>query len=160
MIRAFRRVVLIFSPAVSVALICITVGCDGTNRPSTVKVSGGVKVNGKPMTKGRIRFIPEESSEGKTAIGDIDETGHFRLSTFEPGDGIVPGMYVADVSGLGISDPPQTDAGADMGAKVANEEAAGGSPSVPKKYTDTKTSGLRYTITESDDGRELNINLQ
>jgi hypothetical protein len=102
----------------------------------------------------RIRFVPSGDG-GRTAIGDTDANGNFKLSTFEPGDGIIPGEYDADITSKTI--PSQVVDTADMAAKVASVEPKDGA--IPQKYRDSKTSQLHYTFTDEDNKRELKVEL-
>lgn len=131
-------------------------GCGrGGGRPATVRVSGVVTLNGRPVPETRIRFTPESEQSGRTAIGDTDASGKFTLSTFEPGDGIVPGIYDVDLTSNAV--PQAAVDTTDLTAKLAATEAA--TESIPEKYRDRKTSGLHYTFTEQDEGRMIEVNL-
>jgi hypothetical protein len=74
------------------ALGLLLPGC--SEKPKTVKVSG--KVYGPDGKEGlpaaaEIVFQPTES--GRPATGIIYDDGSFRLTTFENGDGALPGRY-------------------------------------------------------------------
>jgi hypothetical protein len=132
-------------------------GCGGSSgRPKAIPVSGVLTFNGKPVSGARVRFIPIVEG-GRTAIGDTDDSGKFTLATFEPGDGIIPGEYDADVT-TNMAPPENPVVTGDIAAKIAAERPADGS--VPAKYADAKTSGLHYTFTEEDSGRVVDMKLQ
>lgn len=108
----------------AVLLGSLIAGCsDG--RPRRVPVSGTVLIDGKPLTTGFIRVIPENA---RAAVGQIDAQGHFVLTTFDPADGCVPGTHRVEV--------------------VAYEKTASGATRtlVPEKYKDATTSDLTVTI--------------
>jgi hypothetical protein len=71
-------------------------GC-GPQRPETVRVSGRVLCNGQPLPKpGVVYFAPVEAAEGFTlrpGKGEFDERGYFSATTWESGDGLMPGRY-------------------------------------------------------------------
>ena len=121
----------------AVALFAIVglIGCGGTAKPKTVPVSGVVTTGGKAVTAARIRFIPD-APDGRTAFGDLDSEGKFSLTTFDKGDGVIPGSYKVDVT-------PQNDTppGGDIKEKTATPKAA-----FPDKYRDTQKSGLSYQL--------------
>jgi hypothetical protein len=115
-------------------------GC-GSKGPKLFKVSGTVKFKDGTLIpvpekgKGKAPTItfnlvgdPPPGQQKKGAGGTIDENGHFELMTFKPGDGVMPGKYVATIT--------------------ANEKY----PPDPKfnlvhdKYLKAATSGLEYTI--------------
>jgi hypothetical protein len=75
-------------------LFSLTVGC-GDGRPRCVPVSGKVLIDGKSLTQGYIRLIPAKT---RPAIGNIDAQGRFTLTTFERGDGCVPGTHRVELS--------------------------------------------------------------
>src|SRR4051794_39512672 len=66
-------------------------GC-GSGGPAMGRVSGTVKVDGQPLTKGTVTFV---STDGQrpNATGAIDSNGNYTLQTTEPGDGAVVGSY-------------------------------------------------------------------
>ncbi len=74
-------------------------GC-GPKHPQTAPVSGRVTYQGRPLTTGRIAFQPEQ---GRPAIGDIGPDGTYRLTTFEPGDGALPGHYRVTVESMRVT---------------------------------------------------------
>lgn len=79
-----------------VCLTLIATGCGGSN-PKTIKVAGKVSYNGGPVTQGSITFQPTKTAEGalsRPARGDIGSDGTYELSTFETGDGAIPGDYL------------------------------------------------------------------
>ena len=79
----------------SVVTICafVTAGC-GDGRPARVPVSGRVLIDGQPLTHGYVRFSPANS---RASTGQLDASGHFILSCFEPGDGAVIGAHKVSV---------------------------------------------------------------
>jgi hypothetical protein len=108
-------------------------GC-GDGRPTIVPVSGVVLVDGKPVTEGVIRIRPDAAM---SAAGRIGPDGRFSLTTFESGDGCVPGTHPVEV--------------------FAFEPRAGGYFWLaPKKYSEPN-SGLSITI--SGPTNDLKVNL-
>lgn len=70
-------------------------GCGGSN-PKTIKVVGKVSYQGKPVTQGTVTFQPTKTAEGapnRPATGVLSADGTYELSTFEAGDGAIPGEY-------------------------------------------------------------------
>jgi hypothetical protein len=78
----------LFSLAIALAWAASS-GCGGGDegRVPTVRVSGTLTVDGKPVSKGTVHFVPEK---GRPATG-IVEDGKFTLTTYNDGDGAIPG---------------------------------------------------------------------
>jgi hypothetical protein len=72
---------------IGMALAAAT-GCG--RRVTLVPVSGVVEVDGKPLAGGAITVAP---ADGRAAGGAIEADGRFTLSTFAPGDGVMPGRH-------------------------------------------------------------------
>lgn len=106
------------------AFVAATAGC-GDGRPRRVPVSGQVLIDGRPLTHGYVRLMPDNA---RPATAQIGPDGRFTLKTFEDGDGSVVGTH------------PMI---------VAANEALGETRQrwhAPPKYADPKTSGLTATI--------------
>lgn len=117
------------------ALCCLSTGC-GDGRPTRVKVSGKVLIDGKPLTHGNIKFVPEGA---RPSAGKIDENGNFTLTCYDGNDGIIPGTHRVQISASEIL----------SGSKVKWH--------APRKYSDHLKSGLSFEITEPTD--DLTIEL-
>ena len=116
-------------------LIAGVAGCsDG--RPTRVPVSGQVLIDGKPLTRGDVRFI---SAVGRAAQGSLDNEGRFHLTCYEENDGALLGTHkVSITSAVG------------MGPHATRWFA-------PKKYSDCRTSGLTQEIAGPTDDLVINI---
>ncbi len=111
------------------ACICF-VGCD--KPPQRVPVSGTVLIDGKPLTVGSIRFLPED---GRPVTSEIMSDGSYDLSessiaTPSRDSGVLPGRYRVAVSAL----------------EVLSEEAGKVRWHAPSKYADFLTSGIVVEI--------------
>ncbi|WP_166829244.1 hypothetical protein [Thalassoroseus pseudoceratinae] len=123
-------------PATLAVCLCGMLGCGGPDRPERVPVSGQVLIDGEPLTVGSVQILPENA---RAANGKIDSEGRFEMTTFEPGDGVVPGTHRV---------------------VVVASEAMGGTGQkwhAPKKYIDPTQSGLTVEITEPTDSLEINL---
>jgi hypothetical protein len=60
-----------------------------------VAVTGTVTLAGQPVEGADVVFM---SQQGQLASGQTDAQGGFRLMTFQPGDGAVPGDYTVGIS--------------------------------------------------------------
>jgi hypothetical protein len=104
-------------------------GC-GDDRPTRVKVSGQVLIDGQPLTFGHVRFVPKGA---RPSEGSLDENGRFTLTCYDGEDGAVPGVHRVEVA-----------AGEPLSSTQMRWHA-------PKKYADFSTSGLEQEITGDTD---------
>jgi hypothetical protein len=77
------------------ALCLMILGC-GPDRPLTIPVSGQVTFVGQPPpAPGRIYFQPLDAGGGNTRPGsaEFDVDGRFTATSYEEGDGLLPGRY-------------------------------------------------------------------
>src|SRR5215212_2366677 len=120
--------------SLSLAVLCFAAGCD--SRPTRVKVSGTVLIDGEPLKHGFLDFVPEN---GRKASGTVDSNGHFELTCFEPGDGALIGTHQIQITA--------TDPINDTTTKWL----------APKKYADRRTSGLVQEIKDPTDSLVINL---
>jgi len=101
----------------------ITAGCGSKTAP----VNGRVKFkDGSDVSVLKGYTVSLEHDEDRiSAAGDIEADGTFKLSTFSPGDGAIPGRHRVAIS---PADPPP--------------DAPPPKPVLPQKYRDFGTSGL------------------
>jgi hypothetical protein len=117
-----------------VLAIALAGGC-GDGHPKRVHVAGTLTIDGKPIPNAELRLIP---SQGRPALATTDSSGSFKLWTFKPDDGAVPGTYTVTV--------------------VAYERKNSAIRwLVPKKYEHAKTSAQTVTIDKPTE--ELKIDL-
>jgi hypothetical protein len=115
--------------------IAASLGC-GDGRPARLAVSGQVLIDGKPLTYGYVRFVPEH---GRPSGGRLDDQGRFTLSSYGENDGIIPGVHRVEVDG---TEP--------LSATQRKWHAA-------KKYFRYRTSGLTQEITGPTDSLVINL---
>lgn len=128
-----------------VGVFAVLVGCGvsgcGSSAPKTVRVSGVVEFDGKPLTKGTISFLPQSASDkerARPATGTIDSSGRYTLSTFAPGDGALPGKYLVAV--VCNTSEPSPEEIAEKGATIESL--------IPAGYNSPATSGLTATVND------------
>lgn len=114
--------------SVTALILLISAGCD--DRPKRVPVSGIVLVDGKPLTKGSVTFVPAGQ---RPSAAKVDADGKFTLQCYDGGDGTVLGTHRVQVSGSEIL----------QGGKVKWH--------APNKYSDFRRSGLTVEVTEPVD---------
>lgn len=130
--------------------VCI-VGCAGPsvdpNRPKTYPVSGVVTHNGQPVEDATVMFIASGTG-GRGAVGKTDASGKFSLTTFEAGNGALPGSYRVAVSKTVLEGAPAEEGPGDG----TNEPFSGTAKDLlPAKYKDANKSGLTADVAEKDD---------
>jgi hypothetical protein len=124
------------------------VGCSAkpaNQRPKVVPVRGVVRLNGKPLDRARVTFA--HTTAGISAYGETDAEGVFNLTTFEPGDGAVPGQYHVAVSK--VEEPHRTGAN---NAPPVFQHGAGGQHArwlIPQRYSNLTTSKLTADVPEA-----------
>lgn len=136
------------------AVSCIAaLGCgSSTGLEGLVPVQGTVTYNGSPVDGATVVFSPVVAGN-KAAAGKTDASGTYSLTTKDPGDGIMPGDYTVSVS------KTETSGGLSVEeAQKWTEENPGKQPPspeitehLPAKYKVAKTSGLKATVSESND---------
>jgi hypothetical protein len=131
------------SPRWAYAVAATTIGlagCGGSDRPKTIPIRGRVTINGQaPGEFGRMHFTPTQAAEGyvkRPASGSYTVEGDYRVMSWEPDDGLVPGHYTVS---LAPSDPNATK--------------------IPVKYHQSGTSGLEVDVPVDQDEIEYPINV-
>ena len=115
------------------AMFLFVVGCGNPN--GTVKVAGAVSVGGeRPPGEGTITFTPVEPAAGfpiRPAMAKFDTDGQYVTTSYEPGDGLVPGSYKVAVECY--ETPP-------------NMEGKPVKSFIDKKYINGETSGFDLVV--------------
>jgi hypothetical protein len=118
------------SRALTFALLLLSaVGCGSRLYPVRGKVT---YADGKPVTEGMVVFESKDQANRITARGEIRADGSYELSTYQPGDGALPGKYQVLVAPK--SDPNAVD-------KPSRP------PPFDLRYAEFKTSGLEFEVT-------------
>ena len=122
------------------------VGCG--NKHGTVPVSGTVTVNDQPPPgEGRVTFTVVEPAEGfpnRPAMAKFDESGEYSATTYDEGDGLLPGHYTIAVECY--ETPPNMD-----GKPVKSY--------IDEKYLTGQTSGFEITVEPGSKPIQLNLKL-
>jgi hypothetical protein len=142
------------------ALAVFALGCGGVTS-KTVPVEGIVTYEGVPVDGATVVFHSKSTaSDAHDATGRTGSDGIFHLTTFNQGDGALPGEYDVSISkkpaliedegggGGGMSVADRARMGAQMmqqqkdkpQAKKAKREE------LPASYADAKSSGLRAKV--------------
>jgi hypothetical protein len=111
------------------------IGC-GDGRPVRVAVSGNVVIDGAPVTRGSVKFVPEK---GRPSFGNIGPDGHFTLTCYDGNDGALPGKHRVQVD-------------ANRGISEKKMEIF-----TPKHYADFRTSGIEIVIDKAVDDLKIEL---
>lgn len=130
-------------------------GCGSKQPPPPAKVypvSGKVTYKGEPLVGADLTFFNEESN--RSAFGRTNDRGEYKLTTFSPNDGAVPGKHLVTI--VKIEPPPQVkEAPVDSPEYVPPAAGQSTTPPpksvFPEKYGDRTTSGLVAIVNESAD---------
>jgi hypothetical protein len=116
-------------------ILFLALGCGREGVAPTVQVTGKVTYNGDPVEGASVGFIPES---GRPASGTTDASGNFTLSTFETGDGAVPGTHAVTITEASVAPSGEEDY-----SLPEQSEAR-----FPAKYANPTTSDFTATVEE------------
>jgi len=119
------------------AFVCCLVlpGCDGGSG-SLNKVSGKVTVDGSPLTRGSVRFVPDTTKGNKSSaepVGEIKPDGSYELTT-NGKSGAPAGWYKVTVNAT---------------EQVDSSKPFSGKSLVPRKYNVPESTQLSVEVKAS-----------
>lgn len=128
-----RYLPLILALTVFVGSLVSFSGCR-QNPKNLSKVYGVVRVDGKPLTKGTVMFVPDA---GRSATGTIQSDGTFTMQTFGDSDGALVGKHKVAVIAY------EADKYNRPAYEAPNQKSE---PLVPQHYMSPGTSGLTFEV--------------
>lgn len=129
-----RRMLLLVVAAV------VAGGC-GPGRLTTVPIRGSITLDGKPVARATVLFVP--AAGGVPGRGVTDADGGFTLTTFAEGDGAITGKHRVAVSKMKVTGVDATEDGM-LPATVSGEVRT--IWVTPQKHADASTSGLEVDV--------------
>ena len=94
------------------AIVFTAAGCGSSDNVTVYPVKGKVAFNGKPMVGGgSISLIPTGNQPGAAAGGEIKEDGTYELTTYQPGDGSMPGEFRVVITQVVFREPGNSEDG-------------------------------------------------
>lgn len=127
-------------------LLILAIAAAGCGKRGTVPLSGTVTLDGRPLARATVHFIPQDP-EGREALGSTDAEGVFHLSTFKPGDGAYAGKYKVIVR-------PATEVDPELKfmtpAEAMDKANAGRKPSRPSVVLPPRYTHPGQTVLEQD----------
>jgi hypothetical protein len=125
------------------AMLAASAGCNHDS--SVARVNGIVRLDGKPLTTGAVRFVPEA---GRSATGVIQSDSTFTLGTYGKSDGAVIGTHKVAIIAY--------DAASD--GRPAYEVRKPTSKSlVPERYAAIGTSKLTFEVKPGNNQAEFDL---
>ncbi len=125
--------------------LALAAGCAGTPPPVIVPVQGVVRLDGKPLNKAAVRFIPTGPAGPEyIASGVTDEAGRFTL-TCKGQPGAVAGENHVVVTEADL--PPRLHAESAQLELAEYFKSIGGRP-IPARYANLVDSPLTVTVGE------------
>ena len=144
--------------------VCVA-GCSSSDdktadRPQRTAVSGQVMFQGN-LVAGASVILSPVGSGGKAASGVTDESGKYSLTTYESGDGAIPGEYQVMVLKVKAEQntAPSEESADYKGPPVVSIKTPGPEHLIPAKYGNIATSGLRATVPAEGKLTDLNFQL-
>jgi len=120
-------------------LVCLVLtGCGGgPDLPPVAPVSGSVSIDGKPLPRGTVQFVPDASkgTNGAPAVGNINATGRYTLKTAGV-EGAIVGHHKVRVEAR---------------QEPKNEMDTMPLSLIPEKYNDENASGLTFEVKAGQD---------
>jgi hypothetical protein len=145
-------------------------GCSGSGRPAIAPVRGTVTYQGKPVAGATVVFLCPGAP--RLAVGTTDESGNYRLTTYEPNDGAMIGTHVVTVKKYASDSGGDVNASAEpmdqramaeaieksmrQSAQQAKQAEKTGSL-LPSKYAHQKTSGLRKVVVDGQNVVDIEL---
>lgn len=111
--------------------------------PARAPAGGTVTFEGRPVEGATVVFVTQSDGRFYHAVGTTESVGRFRLQTFRPQDGAVPGSHAVMIEKITYTDKPGGGpAPARMPAAIKDEKSH-----LPARYRSPKTSGLTADVT-------------
>lgn len=139
-------------------LVLAVLVCGGCGR-GTVDFQARVTLNGQPLEGAAVTLIGDGETKNRPATGISDAQGEVRFTTFEPGDGALPGTYKVLVSKAPKNlaeefidfDPNNPDDVAKMQARERSSIVAYTPSGLPRIYLDATQTPLSCTVPPSEE---------
>jgi hypothetical protein len=115
----------------------VVAGCaERPDLPPTARVSGTVTLDGQPLPRGTVQFVPDtaQGTEGPSGVGYIDEEGHFEITTAGV-QGAIIGHHKISVKAEADYDQTQISMGPSL---------------IPRRYNNPDTSELTAEVKENE----------
>lgn len=124
----------------ALAFVGLAAGCG--SRENLAPVEGIVRLNGAPLSRGIVTFLPQA---GRSASGAIGNDGTFELGTYDKADGALVGQHQVTITATqGPTGPPNFD--------VDRPSAPAPQAVVPARYA-VAGNGLTFDVKSGETNR-------
>ncbi len=148
---------------IAFAILCLsTLGCSQNEQPQAYPTSGVIRFNGQPMKGGgAISFVPIGNLAGKAAGGETREDGTFVMSTYNDGDGSIPGKFRVMVVQSVSEEPEMVASDSGEEPKMSSEpiETVAKVDRIPFIYADPVKSPITIEV-KPQGANDLTIDLK
>lgn len=127
------------------SLCALLLACSPNQHPELRRVSGTVTLHGEPVADATVAFCNDASA--RFATGRTDQHGRFTLTSYNPGDGALPGEHQVVVTKIEASD--------DENLNLSMDEALQARPRkhrpqqlLPPEYASRDTTPLVVSVSE------------
>ncbi len=93
--HATRRQSVVYRLVLALSLLTLSVGCQTSDDPRQIQISGNVTINGEPVKTGKIMFSPTGENQGAAGIASIIN-GRYRTKGVG-GKGVIGGLHRVDI---------------------------------------------------------------
>jgi hypothetical protein len=130
------------------ALLFLSAGCGQDAKLG--RVHGVVRIDGKPLATGTVRFVPDA---GRAASGQIQSDGTYSLGTYGKADGALIGTHRVAIIAYQKAEVAESNTRpADVTAVNPNVK-----PLVPARYMAVGTSGLTFEVKPGDNPKDFDL---
>lgn len=136
-------------------VVGVLVGCGSGVKPEVIPplhpVTGKVTLDGQPVEKVAVTFVPAENNTGNGASGSTDAEGRFTL-TYRTGDpGIPAGDYIVLCTKLTMPDGSPIPEGQTAADVMAVDQ-------IPERYR--RTDNPRNAVSVPEGGKNFDLDLK
>ncbi len=128
----------------------VVTGCSKSPTPRTFPVTGQVILEGSPLKDATVMLQPADG--GSFGYGITDDDGQFIISTFEVGDGAIPGLHgiIVELQATENEMPSNLET-------PQNDVPSKQLQSLPLRYSKVETSGLEVDVVDGLAPLALNL---
>jgi len=127
----------------------VLVGCGGPKGLNTQYVEGVVTLDGQPLEKAMVTFVPESpGTDTKTAVGHTDSSGKYTLTSDGglPQKGALEGNYKVTISKVEITTQAEDRSSTPPGGSRTPPKYSTQTVITPQVYSTATTTPLKATV--------------
>ena len=128
-------------------------GVRDPNLPELVTVTGTVSLDGKPLPRAIVTYLPTVAEQGGGAIGFTDAEGKYTLQTVHGGEGCPRGPYKVTIAKMVMPDGSEIPEGSNI-----DEMEVGTRQILPEEYSSNDHTELSANVPQ--DGGAIDFALK